>query len=235
MNVKQHFSTRLKELREEKGLNQGQLANELKISRGSVSFYENGERTPDIEIFDRICSFFNVSYDYMFGKSDIKKQNTTISAIREYTGLSDKSILKLHTISTPDSIKKQQENVSDDVFSCFILCDQYCSKAISKIIEDKEFAHFISSVSRSAFSKSFADKAKEALEHSSSLNILSASTEEEKKQIVETLEKALEIDIQCEDSYNGSRYILNKHFEKLMDNVIDELEVEYHGNNSEEE
>lgn len=36
-------------------------------------------------------------------------------------------------------------------------------------------------------------------------------------------------------SYNASRYVLNKLFEELMDNVIDELEVEYHGNNSEEE
>lgn len=73
--VKEHFSTRLRELREEKGLNQGQLADALEISRGSISFYENGERTPDIEVFDLICDFFNVSYDYMLKGEKYGKRN----------------------------------------------------------------------------------------------------------------------------------------------------------------
>lgn len=72
--VKEHFAERLKELREEKGLSQTQLADEIEISRGSISFYENGERTPDIEVFDRICEYFDVSYDYMLkGKKDGKR------------------------------------------------------------------------------------------------------------------------------------------------------------------
>lgn len=96
MDEKKYFSTRLKALREEKGLNQTQLAKELKISRGSISFYENGDRTPDIEIFNSICKYFDVSYDYLLGKSDLKKSNIKIDAIREYTHLSDYNIQLLH-------------------------------------------------------------------------------------------------------------------------------------------
>ena len=96
MNIKNSFATRLKSLREEKELNQGQLAKELGISRGSVSFYENGDRIPDIETFDKICSFFNVSYDYLLGKSDLKNSSIEIKAIREYTHLTDENIELLH-------------------------------------------------------------------------------------------------------------------------------------------
>ena len=42
------FAKRLKELRETAGLTQEQLAKELKVSRGAISYYEKGGRTPDI-------------------------------------------------------------------------------------------------------------------------------------------------------------------------------------------
>lgn len=96
MNVKTSFATRLKALRERQELNQGQLARELGISRGSISFYENGDRIPDIETFDMICDFFNVSYDYLLGKSDLEENNIEVKAIREYTHLTDENIKRLH-------------------------------------------------------------------------------------------------------------------------------------------
>ena len=98
MSIKTSFATRLKALREREGLNQGQLAKELGISRGSISFYENGDRIPDIETFDMICDFFNVSYDYLLGKSDLEESSMEVKAIRKYTGLSEKAIDNLHTI-----------------------------------------------------------------------------------------------------------------------------------------
>lgn len=43
------FSETLKKLRKEKGLTQVQLAKLLKISKSSISMYENGNREPDFE------------------------------------------------------------------------------------------------------------------------------------------------------------------------------------------
>lgn len=90
MDVTHSFATRLKELREEKGLNQGQLAKELGISRGSISYYENEERTPDIEIFDRIARYFNVSVEYMLGYISIK--NTVKTDIKKILKISDNTL-----------------------------------------------------------------------------------------------------------------------------------------------
>lgn len=90
LNVKYVFSKRLRALREEKQLSQDALAEKLGISRGSISFYENGTRTPDIEVFCRIASFFNVSLNYLMGLANAgKPENEEIS---EQIGLSDKAI-----------------------------------------------------------------------------------------------------------------------------------------------
>jgi len=72
MNIKQIFATRLKELREASQLSQSQLAERLGVSRGSISFYENGERTPDIVFLDSVASYFNVPIDYLMGYADNK-------------------------------------------------------------------------------------------------------------------------------------------------------------------
>lgn len=67
MSVIEKFSERLRLLRESKGLNQSQLAEKLGVSRGSISYYENKDRIPDIEFLDKTSKFFNVSYDFLLG------------------------------------------------------------------------------------------------------------------------------------------------------------------------
>ena len=64
---------RLKELREQRRLNQEGLAMELNVSTIS-SAYEIGERTPDLETLISIANFFSVSLDYITGLSDVKQQ-----------------------------------------------------------------------------------------------------------------------------------------------------------------
>ena len=72
MTVKEIFPRRLKALREEKGLSQAELATKIGISRGSISFYENGSRIPDIEILAKLQAYFCVDYDFLLGKSNFK-------------------------------------------------------------------------------------------------------------------------------------------------------------------
>ena len=55
----------LKELREKKGLNQQQLADELGLQRNTISRYETGKREPDQETLLRLSDFFGVSVDYL--------------------------------------------------------------------------------------------------------------------------------------------------------------------------
>lgn len=65
---------RLKELREQRRLNQEGLAMELNVSQSTISAYEIGEKTPDLETLISIANFFSVSLDYITGLSDVKQQ-----------------------------------------------------------------------------------------------------------------------------------------------------------------
>jgi len=64
------FSERLRELREETGQPLRVVAKSLGIALSSYSNYEQGLREPSLAYFRRICDYFDVSADYLLGRSD---------------------------------------------------------------------------------------------------------------------------------------------------------------------
>ena len=61
------FNEILKELRQEKGLGQIELAKELCVSKGIISLWENGLREPKLSNLISLAKFFDVSIDYLAG------------------------------------------------------------------------------------------------------------------------------------------------------------------------
>lgn len=62
------FKLRLKELREEKGMNQREFAAALGVSPATVGMWESGAREPrSFEQLQRIADYFSVSTDYLLG------------------------------------------------------------------------------------------------------------------------------------------------------------------------
>ena len=60
----------LREIRKKRKISQLKLAMDLSISREVISYYENGKRSPDIEMLAKLSHYFNVSIDYLiFGKN----------------------------------------------------------------------------------------------------------------------------------------------------------------------
>ena len=57
------FNNKLYELRKQKGLSQEELANRLNVSRQTVSKWEVGDSTPDMEKLVAICDLFGISLD----------------------------------------------------------------------------------------------------------------------------------------------------------------------------
>ena len=55
----------LKKVRKERNLNQLKVALDLNISREALSHYENGKRSPDIEMLLKLSDYFGVSIDYL--------------------------------------------------------------------------------------------------------------------------------------------------------------------------
>jgi transcriptional regulator with XRE-family HTH domain len=64
------FASRLKKLREQKGLSQRELAKKVNIAHSTLGMYEIGEREPDFKITSRLASYLGTSIDYLVGNSD---------------------------------------------------------------------------------------------------------------------------------------------------------------------
>ena len=65
------FSEKLLTLRKANNLKQEQLAEKLEVSRQSISKWESGQATPELEKIVAISAAFNVSTDYLLKSSEI--------------------------------------------------------------------------------------------------------------------------------------------------------------------
>ncbi len=61
---------RLKELRQKRKISQLKLALDLNMNQNSISRYENMEREADYETLIKFADYFNVSLDYLLGRTD---------------------------------------------------------------------------------------------------------------------------------------------------------------------
>ena len=59
----------LKEIRKAKGISQLKLAMDLNTNQNTISRYETGEREPGINELIKIADYFNVSIDYLVGRT----------------------------------------------------------------------------------------------------------------------------------------------------------------------
>lgn len=69
-----NFSLRVKQLREENELSQAKLAKALQVGVGSVGMWESTGEIPPTKKLMRIADFFDVSLDYLVGRSDARHE-----------------------------------------------------------------------------------------------------------------------------------------------------------------
>ena len=79
---------RIKELRQEKGILQSDLAKLLKMGQATISNWETGRHEPDQEALLEMSKLFDVSIDYILGNTDIKNPLTS----EDMNGLTEKQI-----------------------------------------------------------------------------------------------------------------------------------------------
>ena len=75
---------RIKELRLEKRITQSELSNYLGLTPKMVSFYELEQRFPPQDMIIKLADYFNVSADYLLGRSDIRNPD---KLLKEYSSL----------------------------------------------------------------------------------------------------------------------------------------------------
>ncbi|MBQ9845928.1 MAG: helix-turn-helix transcriptional regulator [Oscillospiraceae bacterium] len=66
---------RIRDLREDKDLNQTQIAGMLGMSQTGYSKYETGENDVPTEVLIKLADFYNVSIDYILNRTDNPKFN----------------------------------------------------------------------------------------------------------------------------------------------------------------
>ncbi len=116
------FPLRLKKLRERNKLSQVELANIMNVSNGSISKWERGERQPDYNTLKRLSEYFNVSTDYLVGKSNAIQNYTdspnfttpqeALSFILKQDMIADYGGYDLETMSD-DEIMEMAEDIAD--------------------------------------------------------------------------------------------------------------------------
>lgn len=87
--MKDEFAMRLERLRKEKDFTQAEIADRIGIYRGTYNAYEIGKNTPPISVLVRIADIYNVSLDYLLGRTperrivgdEIAQRLKTLSAI----------------------------------------------------------------------------------------------------------------------------------------------------------
>lgn len=66
----------LKYLRESELLTQKQVAEQIHVGQRAYSYYESGQRDIPTQTLIRLADFYNVSVDYLLGRTENPKMNT---------------------------------------------------------------------------------------------------------------------------------------------------------------
>lgn len=70
MEYKAILGTIIKRLREQHDISQKELADIIGITKQSLSVFEKGTSAPSLETLIKIANHFNVSTDYLLGRTD---------------------------------------------------------------------------------------------------------------------------------------------------------------------
>lgn len=65
---------RIRDLREDRDLNQTQMAEQLNLNQRTYSRYENADSMIPIDVLISIADFHNVSIDYLLERTDVPKR-----------------------------------------------------------------------------------------------------------------------------------------------------------------
>lgn len=83
------LSARLRQLRQDKHLQQKQVALLVGVSKGAISAYENDLRQPPYDVLIRLANLYRVSIDYLLGRQDVRMLDISGLTTAEATAISN--------------------------------------------------------------------------------------------------------------------------------------------------
>ena len=131
------IAERIKDLRKEKNLTQKDLAKALGQTNTSVSNYEQGVSTPDLNTAIKIARFFCCSLDYLTGLSNERFREVTV-----FKNTKSKTLLKVLSVNDENQFIFEgytpYHSDLDNTDDLFVLCvpsakkGEFCPLAIIK-------------------------------------------------------------------------------------------------------
>lgn len=74
--IQEQLAFKLQTLRKHKGVSQAEIANYIGLTVGAYQNYENGRREANYETLAKFADYFNVSLDYLLGRTTVKQTAT---------------------------------------------------------------------------------------------------------------------------------------------------------------
>ena len=131
------FGERLRSLRESMGLNQTDFGEKFGLSHNAIGTYERGYREPNMENMMKFADFFDVSIDYLYGRTNDKRKIFQVETreLMDMLHLSDDELYKMKLYTLDGQV------LSKDDFKTFIA--QVRSKRQLELEQDaKQFTVF---------------------------------------------------------------------------------------------
>ena len=109
------FAERLKLLYFNSGETQEQAAIRFGVSRQGFGNWLNGRTQPDYDALCKLAEYYNVSTDYLLGRTDVKTPDTELKTVCEVTNLSESAVNRIIEFSS-----KKSYRAYTDLLSLFI-------------------------------------------------------------------------------------------------------------------
>lgn len=138
--AKDKFSVNLKNLRNEKGITQKQLSDILQVNQRTIAHLENNYRRPSYNLLIAIAEYFNISIDYLVGRTDNSKIYSPTANYKGETEIKSsnenfekKRAFIQNSFKLPlfnDEMEKELKHITDWI------CTQQISEIFINIIND---------------------------------------------------------------------------------------------------
>lgn len=110
----QILGKRLKQLRDEFGFDQKEMGKKLNITSSAYGYYEQGRNEPPLETLVKIAEIFNVTTDYLLGRSDIR-ENSVYYTLSDKLTLTQAELLVIERMQENLLLKQLSENPENNV------------------------------------------------------------------------------------------------------------------------
>lgn len=110
----QILGKRLKQLRDEFGFDQKEMGRKLNITSSAYGYYEQGRNEPPLETLVKIAEIFNVTTDYLLGRSDIR-ENPVYYTLSDKLTLTQAELLVVENMQENLLLKQLSENPENNV------------------------------------------------------------------------------------------------------------------------